>query len=299
MAEPTHATTGVTDGLDENRALARLLEKTAALLDAQNANPFRVQAYRHAARELHSLERPVRAIHEEGGREGLEAIPRIGESLARAIETWLTTGTFGILARLSGDEAAERVLASVAGIGPELARRIHHELHVSTLEELEQAAIDGRLAKLPGIGPRRLQGIRDQLAARLARRGDGRRGAADIVAGAGAPDIAELIDVDREYRELVALDRLPKIAPRRFNPEREAWLPVLHTHRGDRHYTVLFSNTARAHELGRTDDWVVIYLDDGAEERQWTVVTERHGPMAGSRVVRGPSGAPVVPASRG
>jgi hypothetical protein len=52
--------------------------------------------------------------------------------------------------------------------------------------------------------------------------------------------------------------------------------------RGDRHYTALFSNTARAH-----GDWVVIYLDDGASERQATVVTETHGPLAGRRVVRG------------
>ncbi len=50
---------------------------------------------------------------------------------------------------------------------------------------------------------------------------------------------------------------------------------------------MLFSNTARAHELGTTRDWVVIYFDDGASEGQRTVVTERRGPQAGRRVVRG------------
>ena len=58
--------------------------------------------------------------------------------------------------------------------------------------------------------------------------------------------------------------------------------------RGEWHFTVLFSNTARAHELGRTRDWVVIYFyDDQHEEGQHTVVTETRGPLLGQRVVRG------------
>lgn len=102
------------------------------------------------------------------------------------------------------------------------------------------------------------------------------------------PEAAVLLDVDREYREKAAAGRLPLIAPRRFNPERKAWLPVLHTQRGPWHFTALFSNTARAHELGRTHDWVVIYFYDGDHrEAQSTVVTRPWGPHAGRRVVRG------------
>ena len=56
---------------------------------------------------------------------------------------------------------------------------------------------------------------------------------------------------------------------------------------GDRHYTALFSNTARAHDLGKTHEWVVIYVDGGRGERQYTVVTASRGPMKGKRVVRG------------
>ena len=66
-----------------------------------------------------------------------------------------------------------------------------------------------------------------------------------------------------------------------------AWLPVLHTTRGRRHYTALFSNTALAHRLARTDDWVVIYWDNGRGERQGTVVTADRGPLKGRRIVRG------------
>ena len=100
--------------------------------------------------------------------------------------------------------------------------------------------------------------------------------------------MATLLDVDREYRAGAHTGALPTIAPRRFNPRNEAWLPVLHTRRGDWHFTALYSNTARAHELGRTRDWVVLYFhDEDHAERQRTVVTEQRGPLRGRRVVRG------------
>jgi hypothetical protein len=81
---------------------------------------------------------------------------------------------------------------------------------------------------------------------------------------------------------------LRKIAPKRFNPEAEAWLPILHSRRGNWHFTALYSNTARAHELGKTNDWVVLYFHaDHGGEGQRTVVTESRGTLAGGRVVRG------------
>jgi hypothetical protein len=72
-----------------------------------------------------------------------------------------------------------------------------------------------------------------------------------------------------------------------LNPTREAWLPVLHTRRGQRHYTALFSNTPRAHQLGKTRDWVVLYYDSGHGERQCTVITAERGTLKGRRLVRG------------
>jgi hypothetical protein len=103
-----------------------------------------------------------------------------------------------------------------------------------------------------------------------------------------APDVGLLLDIDREYREKAASGLLPKIAPRRYNPDHKAWLPVLHTRFGPWRFTALYSNTYRAHELRRTHDWVVICFDD--EERgegQQTVVTEWRGTLEGRRVVRG------------
>jgi DNA polymerase (family X) len=103
-----------------------------------------------------------------------------------------------------------------------------------------------------------------------------------------APSVDILLDVDREYRDKATAGSLPKIAPRRMNPEGKAWLPVLHTRYGPWHFTALFSNTERAHDLHRIFDWVVIFYSDpeGGEGRA-TVVTERRGALTGMRVVRG------------
>ena len=101
------------------------------------------------------------------------------------------------------------------------------------------------------------------------------------------PSIAEILDVDREYREKAARGELPRIAPHRFNPTHEAWLPILHTQRGERHYTAFYSNTARAHKMNRFRDWVVLYYDHGQEEQQLTVITAQRGLCADERIVPG------------
>ena len=159
--------------------------------------------------------------------------------------------------------------------------RFHDELGIGTLEDLEAAAHDGRLARIPGLRGKRLAGLRDALAVRFQRDRTNRPPAGE------EPAVSELLDVDREYRERAARGELHLLAPRRFNPLGEAWLPILHTSRAGRHYTALYSNTARAHELGRTRDWVVLYCDGRAGERRYTVVTASAGPLAGRRVVRG------------
>ena len=96
-----------------------------------------------------------------------------------------------------------------------------------------------------------------------------------------------VLDIDQEYREKAAAGKLKKISPRQYNPKRIAWLPILDTtHKGYK-FTVMFSNTQRAHELGKTDDWVVVYYEKGEGENQCTVVTEQRGSLKGKRVIRG------------
>ena len=157
-----------------------------------------------------------------------------------------------MLEHLRGEIDPVVLLQSVPGIGKIQAERLHHDLGIDTLEELEAAAHDGRLASVAGLGSKKIAGIVDSLASRLGRlrqpQGD----------PAWQVPVEELLDIDREYREAAQAGTLPTIAPRRFNPEKEAWLPILHTQRDDRHYTAMFSNTARAHRLGTTHDWVIL-----------------------------------------
>jgi len=184
--------------------------------------------------------------------------------------------------RLRGEADPAALLASVPGIGKVLAGRLHEQLGIDTLEELEAAAHDGRLADIAGFGEKKIAGIRDSLAHRLGRVRD--RAVGPKIA---QPPVSEILDVDREYREQGAQGTLQRIAPRRFNPEHKPWLPVLHAQRGRRHYTALFSNTAHAHAMGRIGDWVVLYYDSGEGELQCTVITSQRGPLEGKRIVRG------------
>ena len=265
-----------------NRRVAELLRQYAALLEQQGGSPFRVNAYRRAAETVDSLEVDLDDLMAREGTDGLLALPHIGSGIAAAIQEILRTGRWSRIDQLRGEIDPVKLFQTIPGIGPELARRIHEQLQLDTLEQVEVAAHDGSLESLPGVGIRRAAAIRAGLAT-LLQRARPPRGPARA-----APAVETLLEVDREYRDQAGLGRLPLIAPRRFNPEGKAWLPILHADRGDWHFTALYSNTARAHQLGRTEDWVVLYFYDGEhQEGQNTVVTETQGPLLGRRVVRG------------
>jgi Holliday junction resolvasome RuvABC DNA-binding subunit len=273
-----------------NDEIADTLERIADLLETQEANPFRVRAYRQAAGTLRSTDHSVAWLVREGEENELCDLSGIGDKLASLISEYVRTGRSTLLSRLQGEVSPEDAFTQVPGIGDELAERIAEELDVRTLEELEQAAHDGRLEQVEGFGAKRVENVRLALAGMLSRSAQRRqqqRGEGQADESADEPDVGTLLDVDREYREKAEAGELKKIAPRRFNPEDEAWLPILHTERGEWDFTVLYSNTARAHELDKTHDWVVIYYDRDGTEKQVTVVTETSGPLEGERVVRG------------
>jgi putative hydrolase len=273
-----------------NEDVARKLREAADLLTQPGANPFRATAYRRAAESVARLPRGVDELLRAEGPAGLDALPHVGPGIAAAIQEIVRMGRWGLLDRLRGTLDPVALFATIPGVGPQLARRIHDTLGVDTLEALEVTAYDGRLDRVPGVGSRRVTGIRAALQSLLGRSrrpwlpmaSDGR------VTMPPSPSVAMLLDVDREYRERAAAGLLPTIAPRRFNPEAKAWLPILHTTRAPWQFTVLYSNTAAAHQLGRTRDWVVMYFyDDHHREGQHTILTETRGPLRGRRVVRG------------
>lgn len=271
---------------DGNQEIAEMLRDCSDLLGQQGEDGFRQRAYRRAAEVVASLKEPVGGILAREGRQGLIDLPAIGKGIAGAIAEIAETGRWSQLERLRGDLAPEALFQTLPGVGPELAHRIVEATQAETLEDLEHDLHFGSV-RIPGIGPRRKRMLTAALADRLGR-GTGQR---QSPSPPPRPPAFMLLEVDRMYRERAAAGTLKKIAPKRFNPEAEAWLPVLHARHDDWHFTALYSNTARAHDLGKTDDWVVIYYQqEGHPEGRVTVVTETHGPNEGKRVVRGLSG---------
>jgi hypothetical protein len=271
-----------------NTDIAAALSRCADLLEAQHADARRVSAYRIAAHSVRTYPGDVAALALRDGREALDAaLYGVGKSIAGAIEQLVRTGRWAMLERLEGAVSCEEIFMSLPGIGHELASRIHEQLGVETLEALEQAAHDGRLERVEGFGRRRARAVRDALAAVFARPGYSAMRPEISTHAPDAPSVEALLEVDAHYRNLAEQGTLPRIVPRRFNPRGSRSLPILHDEVEGFHVHALFSNSALAHKVKRTHDWVVIYHDRDGVTGQHTVVTEQHGPLQGRRVVRG------------
>jgi DNA polymerase/3'-5' exonuclease PolX len=128
-----------------------------------------VRAYRQGAETVRHAEQPLQRILAEKGVRGVMKLRGIGDSLAAAIEKIIHSKKLPLLARLRGGGAPERLFSTVADIGPKLAARIHEELGISTLSELEAACWDGRLTRVPGMGQKRIRAVRESLAGRFNR----------------------------------------------------------------------------------------------------------------------------------
>jgi len=260
------------------------LREIATLLEEQGASPFRVNAYQRAASTVVNLDAPISERVEQKGLPGLIALPGIGEGIARSIYEYVAMGRMSRLENLRGGHDPVALFKQIPGVGSTLAQRIIDTLHIDSLQALEVAAHNGRLEKVSGFSVNKVAMIQAWLAQVMGRRRPEHRAHAPVA----EPPVSLLLQIDRLYREKAEAGDLPTIAPKRFNPEGEAWLPIMHVTRGGWHFTALYSNTARAHQLQRTRDWLVIYFyDDQHHESQNTVVTEIRGPLAGQRVVRG------------
>ncbi|MBD3242404.1 MAG: DNA-binding protein [Chitinivibrionales bacterium] len=266
-----------------NSAVADMLRETADLLERTEANPHRVRAYRTAASSIEAARFSVADRVLGGQPDTVRDLPGVGKAIASSVSEIAQSGRLGLLERLRAETEPEQVLASIPGVGPKLARRLHEELGVSSLEELEMASHDGRLERMQGVGPRRTDAIRETLNSRLSR--SARRRLHRVAKGREEPQpppVEALLETDDEYRRKAQAGQLHTIAPKRFNPSGEAWLPIMHRRWGEWRLTAMFSNTARAHELDKTHEWVVIYYERNGTQNQCTVVNRD-----GHRVVRG------------
>lgn len=270
----------------ENAELAAKLDHLALLLEAQHASRFKVNAWKAAADAARRCATPIARVGRERGPEGIRSALECGTGIASAVRELTATGHLHLLERLEEQTPPERLFLRVPGMGPTLAKAIVDRLGIESLEELEQAAHDGRLRKVPGFGRRRVELVKDALCA-LLRHPLGETPGQQPRRGPFGPSVETLLRIDAGYRAKDARNALPKIAPTRFNPGQVKWLSVMHGRAEGFAYTAMYSNTERAHRLGRTRDWVVIYFERDGREGQATVVTEVRGPRAGRRVVRG------------
>jgi len=142
-----------------NNHIADVFDQMADLLEFQNANPFRVRAYRNAARVIRDFpERLVDLIHDP--RRKLTDIEGIGNDLAEKIQTLVKTGSIPQLEQLL-QEVPETVLAllRIPGLGPKKAAVLHRELGIHNLEQLQVACQEGRVRELKGFGAKTEQTI--------------------------------------------------------------------------------------------------------------------------------------------
>ncbi len=150
-----------------NGQIADVLEQMAAVLEERQVNPYRSGAYRTAAQTVRTHAQPLAELYAEGGVNALTELPGVGESLSAHIARYIETGRLGRQRR--DDDAFDPVVlfSSVPGISRSLARRIVDDLGVTTLDALERAAYDGRLAAVKGVGRQTVAALRLQLASLL------------------------------------------------------------------------------------------------------------------------------------
>jgi DNA polymerase (family X) len=135
----------------DNPEIARTLEEVADILEIQNANPFRIRAYRNAVRTVETVTVPLRRWVEEG--RALTDLPGIGREMANHIKEMVETGTLGFRDELLAEVPRSLIeLMRLPGLGPKKARRVFDELQIGSVDELEAAAKEGRIAALPGFG---------------------------------------------------------------------------------------------------------------------------------------------------
>ncbi|HEX4883288.1 MAG TPA: DNA polymerase/3'-5' exonuclease PolX [Casimicrobiaceae bacterium] len=141
-----------------NLLVAGVLDEIADRLEIQGANPFRVRAYRSAARTVQQLATDVRQMAERG--ETLEGRPGIGADLAGKIAEIATTGSCGVLRDLRQQmPPAITELLKVPGLGPKRVHALWQDLGLATVDQVLRAAREGRIHEHPGFGAKTEQHI--------------------------------------------------------------------------------------------------------------------------------------------
>ncbi len=136
-----------------NNETAEMLEEIGTLLEIQGENPFRIRAYRKAARTIKNLPRSLHQIFNDEGKKGLEKIPGIGKNIAAKIIELFQTGQLAQYQHLQHKVPPELShLVDIRGLGAIRLRILHQKLKINNLEDLRKAAQEGKIRDLDGFG---------------------------------------------------------------------------------------------------------------------------------------------------
>jgi DNA polymerase (family 10) len=173
-----------------NAEIARLFAEIADMLEVQGDSPFRVGAYREAARQIAALREPIEDI---AAGQGLEQIPGVGKAIAAKIAEYLATGRLGYYERLREQVPAALVeLLQVPGLGPRTIQLLHRELGVASLDDLRAAVAEHRVRGVRGLGAK----TEERLARELARL---EQGTQRLPLGVARPVAEEVMAALREH----------------------------------------------------------------------------------------------------
>ncbi len=149
----------------DNRKIAKMFNEIADLLDIDGDNPFKVRAYRNAARTILGYPRQMADLVEEGF--DLTSLRGIGKELAKKITEIVRTGKLAYLEKLKKTHPSQlEELLKIPGLGPKRVRLLHELLHINSLADLEKALNEGKLEKVPGFGKKLIAKIENGIQTR-------------------------------------------------------------------------------------------------------------------------------------
>ncbi len=135
-----------------NAEIAAIFKKTADLLEIKGENPFKIRAYRNAARTIENIGKSISDLVKEGY--DLTKLPGIGHDLSEYLKEITTTGKFSKLEELEKEIPPHLVeMLAIEGLGPKRIKTLYEKLHVESMEDLKRAANSKEIEKLPGFGP--------------------------------------------------------------------------------------------------------------------------------------------------
>lgn len=174
----------------DNAQVAEVFERIADLLELQGENIFRIRAYREAARQIASLASDINELWRSNR---LQEIPGVGQAIAEKIDELLSTGRLRYLEELEARFPPGLVeMMRIPGVGPKRAMALFEKLGVSSVDELEQAAREGRVRTIPGFGAKTEQNI-------LAGIARWRQHTARLPLGRALPQAEQVIELLRDH----------------------------------------------------------------------------------------------------